>query len=105
NLYQTSFHQRPQLQGNRSERDIRHGAMNGPRRLLLVPNQPQNLAAARRSDGSEGVGFHCFILVKTKIKSILFNVSLRERMDPIAALRNEQFPTEMSSLGRRFRLD
>ena len=57
-LDETGIGQHFELQRDRAERHVGHRLMNGARRQLLVPEQPQDFAAAGRPDGGEQHGVH-----------------------------------------------
>ena len=68
---QACLRERPQLQRDRPERDVGHGAVDVARRQFVFPDQSQDLAPAWRGDRTQGgrVEQHGLILVITKIKS------------------------------------
>ena len=52
-VHQARFAQRPKLQRDRAEGDIRHGRMDFSGTKLLLPDQPQDLPPAGRSDSAQ----------------------------------------------------
>ena len=69
-VHQTRIAQRPKLQRDRPEGDIRHGGMDFSGAKLLLPDQPQDLPPAGRSDSAQNgrLEQHSINLDKTKMK-------------------------------------